>query len=137
MKIVMLSLFVLLHLFSSKISFVELGGRLQLSDTSKVKWLSDMEYTFPTLTKGARVEHIFYFKNTSHDSLVIDNVRTDCGCTASDWDEKATAVGDTGRVVVQFHARSTGNFKEKIAVWIKGQRKPEKLYIQGNIVDSW
>jgi hypothetical protein len=105
--------------------------RNQTIQSSKIRWLSEKEYNFPEVELDTRANHTFYFKNVSNDSVRIDNVRTDCGCTASDWDEQAVAVGDTGKIVVQYHANRTGSFKQRLVVWIKGQRKSETLYITG------
>ena len=80
--------------------------------------------------------YIFEFKNTSNAPLIIDNVRTDCGCTASDWEETPVEAGAQGRITIHFDASKTGYFKKKITVWIKGMKKAEKLSIEGEVTEE-
>lgn len=104
-----------------------------LPDTSKVAWLGPTAHSFGELQKGKTVTHVFEFKNISDSPLVIDNVRTDCGCTASDWEEEPVPIQEKGRITIHFDALKTGYFKKRITVWIKGMKKPEKLSIEGEV----
>ena len=45
-----------------------------------------------------KVTHEFKFVNTGDEPLLITNVRTTCGCTASDYTRKPIVPGDSGSV---------------------------------------
>lgn len=105
-------------------------------DTVKMEWVSPTTHDFGELLRGKEVTHVFEFKNTSDKPLVIDNVRTDCGCTASDWEEEPVPVGQVGRITIRFDASKLGYFKKKITVWVKGVKKPEKLSIEGEVKEE-
>jgi hypothetical protein len=98
---------------------------------SKIEWLTTTEYDFGTIPQGKPVKTVFQFKNKTDLPLVIDNVRTECGCTEADRDETPTAAGAIGQIPVQYDAQKKGFFKKKITVWLAGQRSAEKLYITG------
>ena len=98
---------------------------------SKIEWLTTTEYDFGTIPQGKPVKTVFKFKNKTDLPLVIDNVRTECGCTEADRDETPIPAGATGEIPVQYDAQKKGFFKKKIIVWLSGQRFSEKLYITG------
>ena len=100
---------------------------------SKVAWTSPTSHDFGNILRGVPQTHIFEFKNISTAPLIIDNVRTDCGCTATDWEETPVAVGEKGKISITYDAAKTGYFKKKITVWLHGQRSCEKLWIEGEV----
>ena len=103
---------------------------------SKIIWTTPTTHDFGEILRGKSVTYIFEFKNTSNAPLIIDNVRTDCGCTASDWEETPVEAGAQGRITIHFDASKTGYFKKKITVWIKGMKKAEKLSIEGEVTEE-
>ena len=104
-------------------------------NTSKITWTTPTDHDFGEILRGKPVTHIFEFKNISEAPLLIDNVRADCGCTAPDWEEEPVVAGKTGKITVTYDAAKSGYFKKKLTVWIKGQRKPEKLEIEGEVLE--
>jgi hypothetical protein len=82
------------------------------------------------------LEFTFVFKNNGDTPLVLDNVRTECGCTASEWERQPLEKGQEGKVKVAYSTKKTGYFQQKITVWVRGQRKPERLEIRGEILEN-
>lgn len=100
------------------------------SDTV-VEWLTPVDHDFGDLKLNVPATVEFRFKNTSEEAMIIDNVRSTCGCTASEWEEKAIAPGEEGLIKIEYDARKPGFFYKKITVFFSSQRKPEKLSISG------
>ena len=100
---------------------------------SKVEWTSPTSHDFGSILRGASQTHVFEFKNISNAPLLIDNVRTDCGCTATDWEETPVGVGGKGKITITYDANKKGYFRKKITVWLHGQRQSEKLWIEGEV----
>lgn len=73
----------------------------------------------------------FVFTNISNDSIRLDNVRTSCGCTFPFWTRDYIQPGDTSHIVIEYDGQDYGSFEKKIKVFIRQQRKPEKLLIRG------
>lgn len=101
----------------------------------KIEWQTPTTHDFGTLKKGNPVEHIFTFKNISDAPITVDNVRTSCGCTAPEWDETEIIMPDSvGTVKLIFDARAAGYFYKMAKVYFNGQKKGEKLFIEGDVV---
>jgi hypothetical protein len=101
---------------------------------SKIQWTTPTSHDFGEIGHKQPQSFTFEFKNLSLTPVVIDNVRTECGCTATDWAQEPVPASQSGRIKVTYDAHSVGYFKKKITVWIHGQRKAEKLYIEGEVV---
>ncbi len=70
-----------------------------------------------SLWEGDKAEHIFKFKNTGEATLVIEKVRTSCGCTAALVSNKNVEPGGEGEIKASFNTkRYKGNQNKKIFV---------------------
>lgn len=102
---------------------------------SKIEWLTETTHDFGEVKKGEPVEFDFVFKNVSETPLTVDNVRVSCGCTAPEWDETEVILPDsTGFVKLVFTSKTGGYFYKPTKVYFSNQRKPEKLFIEGDVV---
>ena len=68
----------------------------------------EKSHDFGDITQGEKVEHIFQFENTGTSPLIITNVQTTCGCTATEWPREPIPPGETGKIKVNYD--STGRF---------------------------
>ncbi len=102
---------------------------------SKIQWTTPTQHDFGEIERGYAAKFVFTFNNLSDKPIVIDNVRTDCSCTTSDWQEAPILPNETGKIAVSYDTKKTGYFHKKLTVWIRGQSKPEKLTIEGEVVN--
>ncbi len=58
------------------------------------------------IKQGEKVTHIFKFRNSGNQPLIIENVLTTCGCTVPEWPKEPLAPGAEGLLKVVFD--STG-----------------------------
>lgn len=100
-------------------------------DTSVIKWETDTMHDFGDLLQGEPATFVFKFKNISDQPIIIDNVRPSCGCTASDWNNIPVEPDSIGQLGITYDAKKAGYFNKKVKVFFSGQRKAEKLYIEG------
>jgi hypothetical protein len=98
---------------------------------SVVEWAEGQEHDFGTMVRERPQTYIFRFKNTALDTIVLQTVRTSCGCTAARWTETPVAPGASGEVSIEYDAYQVGDFNKKIRVFFDVQRKPEILRIKG------
>ncbi len=101
----------------------------------KIAWLTPMEYDFGDIPQGKPVKYKFTFVNTTPQSIYLDNVRTMCGCTASEWSFSQIAPKDTSTIDIEFDAKEEGYFKKRITVFVHGQKQSEDLIITGTVLD--
>jgi hypothetical protein len=96
-------------------------------------WVNGTGHDYGQLQPAGRYEHRFLLLNTSDKPLIVDNVRTPCGCTAVDWPEFPIAPGDTSAIVVEFHATTPGPFYKVIRVFFQGQKGHDQLTVRGMV----
>ncbi len=110
------------------------GAALSTSATAPaVKWITEQEHDFGDMRQGRPQVFVFQFQNISPDTMLLQTVRTSCGCTAANWTESPLAPGDNGEVRIEYDAYQGGDFDKKIRVFFDVQRKPEILRIKGTV----
>jgi archaellum component FlaG (FlaF/FlaG flagellin family) len=99
------------------------------------EWLVPKTHDFGNIPRHQEATYTFEYRNTGSEPLYIDNVRTSCGCTAPDWEEKPIPPGETGKINIIYDAADIGYFIKSIKVYFHGRRKADKLYIEGDVVN--
>ncbi len=98
-----------------------------------VEWLTERDHDFQHLRQEHPKTFAFRFKNIDTQPILLQTVRTSCGCTAATWTETPIAPGETGEIEVEYDAYQRGEFQKKIRVFFDRQRKPEILWIRGEV----
>ncbi len=98
-----------------------------------VEWLTELDHDFQHLRQEHPKTFVFKFKNIDKQAIVLQTVRTSCGCTAATWTETPIQPGETGQIEVEYDAYQKGAFRKKIRVFFDRQRKPEILWIHGEV----
>lgn len=80
-------------------------------------------YNFGTVTEGEKVEHIYKFKNTGNDPLIISNAQGSCGCTVPQWPKEPIAPGKSGEIKVVFDSKGKAG-KQNKTVTITANTEP-------------
>jgi hypothetical protein len=96
-----------------------------------VEWTTETTYNFGEVELGSVSGVVFSYKNTSDQPVLLQTVRTTCGCTAAKWPESPVPPGGTGDIRIEFAAENSGGFSKKIRVFFDAMRKPEILRIEG------
>jgi hypothetical protein len=79
------------------------------------------------------VKYTFRGVNISDRPILLQTVRTTCGCTAAEWTEEAIPPGDTASVRIEYDTFKQGAFRKKVMVFFDAQRKPEVLWVSGMV----
>ncbi len=81
------------------------------------------------------VRYSFVFKNTGAEPIIINNVKSSCGCTTPNWTNKPVRAGETGNINVVYHTKGRpGNFHKSITVYSNAENSPTVLKISGNVI---
>lgn len=110
------------------LAFLPLGLSAQI-----VEWTAEKDFDYGLLVQGQPEEVDFTFKNISTDTLIIDNVRSTCGCTAPYWDFTPILPDSTSTITIKYDSYKEGYFYKKIKVFFNKQRKAELLSISGEV----
>lgn len=76
----------------------------------------------------------FTFFNNSKTDLIVNNVRTSCGCTRPEWPKEPVAPGESGKIGITYNTKIPGGFNKSITVYTNTENSPIKLFIKGNVL---
>lgn len=99
---------------------------------SQIVFTSNL-HDFGTIPYDSDGRCYFEFKNESDIDLVINNVRTTCGCTRPEWPEEPVAPGETGKIGITYNTKIPGQFSKAITVYCNAENSPVKLFVRGKV----
>ena len=76
----------------------------------------------------------FEFINTSDVPLVINNVKTSCGCTSPEWPTDPSESGKVGIIKIKYDTRIKGRFRKSITIYSNAKNSPVSLLIKGEVL---
>lgn len=98
---------------------------------------SEASHDFGDIKQGDKVEHTFAFKNTGTEPLILSNVLTTCGCTATNWPRDPIAPGKSGEITVKFNsAGKMGKQNKVVTVVSNATNAQERVKIITNILPN-
>lgn len=99
--------------------------------------VNDATFDFGEIYQGDKVPHVFEFTNQGDDPLVIDRVRSSCGCTAVLVSEKNIPPGGKGELKANFDsARFRGAVSKTIYLYSNDPDRPTmQLHLKGNVLE--
>ncbi len=108
--------------------------------TSKGDNLPQMTFTstlhdFGKVIQGEVVSYAFKFKNTGNADLIIANISTSCGCTATDYPKDPIPPGSEDFIKVRFDSAGKRGFQNKtVTIAANTQPSTTLLYIKALVV---
>ena len=95
----------------------------------------EMSFDWGKIKEGDKMTHIFKFKNTGDNDLVITDAHGSCGCTVPEWPKEPIKPGKGGDMKVVFNSEHKSGAQSK-TVTITANTEPANvvLMIKG-IVD--
>jgi len=98
----------------------------------KVAWAKE-SHDFGEIPQGKPVSVEFAFTNTGDAPLLIADVATSCGCTASDYSKEPIASGASSKIKVTYNAANMGAFTKTITVNFSDAEAKKVLMIKGTV----
>mgnify|MGYP003556227635 CR=1 FL=1 len=89
-------------------------------------------YDWGKVMDGDKVTHVFKFKNTGNEPLIISNAKGSCGCTVPEWPKDAIAPGKSGEIKVVFDSKgkgAVGGKEDTKRVTITANTDPAETYL--------
>lgn len=95
-------------------------------------------YDFGKIYIGEKLEHVFKFKNAGHGVLVIDNVKSSCGCTAALVSKNKLIKDEEGQVEIKYNpGKYVGKVTKSVVVNSNDPKNQKiKLTITGEIIEE-
>lgn len=105
------------------------------SALSRIEFESTI-YEYGDIPYGSDGQCSFTFRNTSEVPLIVNIVRTSCGCTSPEWPSEPVEPGSTGTISVKYNTSIPGNFYKSITVYCNAENSPIKLFVKGNVAEK-
>lgn len=83
------------------------------ADGPRITFAEDTK-DFGDIVQGDKVSHTFEFENTGTEPLILSNVLTTCGCTATSWPREPIAPGETSKIEVSFNSTGKKGRQNKV-----------------------
>ncbi|MEM6966686.1 MAG: DUF1573 domain-containing protein [Bacteroidota bacterium] len=88
----------------------------------------ETEFDFGTIDEGEKVSHLYKFKNTGNEPLIIKDAKGSCGCTVPQWPKEPVPVGGTAEMLVEFNSKGKSGAQNK-RVTITANTNPAQTFI--------
>ena len=95
----------------------------------------EYEWDFGNINEAdGKVSHIFTFTNTEKTPIILERVKPDCGCTATNYSKAPIPPNGKGRIEITFDpSQLSGQFNKKITVFSNGGKNRNLLTIKGHV----
>lgn len=81
-------------------------------------------HDFGSLPLGGDGRCTFLFTNTGDAPLVIESVRSSCGCLVPSWEHEPVPPGGSGEVRLRYDTRRIGGFNKSVTVTSNAMNAP-------------
>lgn len=92
------------------------------------------EYDFGEVEQNSEARCSFIFTNSGKTPLIVQNVKTSCGCTVPQWPTKPLNPHKREEIEIHYDTSYPGIFNKTITVFYNGQNSPETLTIKGHVI---
>lgn len=99
----------------------------------KIEFESTM-HDFGTILQGGDGTFEFVFTNTGKEPLILNNVKSSCGCTKPEWSAEPVKQGEKGVIKVGYNTRLVGPFTKTITVYSNASNSTVTLTIKGSVI---
>jgi hypothetical protein len=97
-------------------------------------WFEELMHDYGQIEEDSDATWSFAFKNLGDESIVINRVRSTCGCTVPAWPHEPIEPGASGEITVKYNTATTGTFLKSVVVYSSAANSPIKLQIKGKVV---
>jgi hypothetical protein len=95
--------------------------------TTTIQYEKD-KFEFGVVNEGEIVKHIFKFKNTGTEPLVISNAKASCGCTVPIWPKEPIPPGGSNEIAVEFNTKGKPGAQSK-QVTVTANTNPTETFL--------
>lgn len=97
-------------------------------------WFETYLYDYGQIEEDSDGTWSFAFKNLGKEAIVINRVRSTCGCTVPNWSREPIEPGASGKIRVKYNTARTGTFMKSVVVYSTAANSPVKLQIKGKVI---
>ena len=103
--------------------------------------IAKMEFKSETIDygeikKGSDGLRVFEVKNIGDAPLVIEDVKSSCGCTVPEKPDAPIMPGETGEIQVKYDTKRVGPIRKTVTVYSNSDEPVKALKIKGAVIDT-
>jgi hypothetical protein len=110
--------------------------KAQSQDSTLVIKFEKTVHDYGTIVQGSDGSYEFKFTNEGKTPLIMNNVRSSCGCTVPSWTREPIQPGSGGSIKVVYNTASIGAFNKSVTVNSNAKNSEVVLMIKGNVVQK-
>jgi len=99
-------------------------------------WFGEFVHDYGEIPVGSDGSYSFKFKNLGDSAIIVNRVRSTCGCTVPFWPETPVEPGDSARITVRYNTAQAGAFSKSVYVYSTAANSPVKLQIKGRVIPA-
>lgn len=108
---------------------IEVPVTEEKSDGAKIQ-IDNSTHDFGEINEGQVVDWIASFSNTGKSDLVINDIKTSCGCTAAVVSGKIIKPGESGNVKIEFDSNNRqGKVTKTITLYTNESSNPNPTFV--------
>ncbi|MBP1668185.1 MAG: hypothetical protein H6Q21_551 [Bacteroidetes bacterium] len=104
-------------------------------DAPKIEFENQV-HDFGTILQGGDGKYEFVFTNTGKEPLILNNVKSSCGCTKPEWSAEPVKQGEKAVVKVGYNTKLVGPFTKTITVFSNASNSTVTLTIKGTVTPA-
>lgn len=133
MKKIMIFLFIGFLTFTINAQEKEVTKPVQDPDAPAFEFETEV-IDYGKIDLNANGVRIFKFKNVGKSPLVINNIKSSCGCTVPKKPTEPIMPGKTGEIEVKYDTKRLGGFSKIITIDSNASGPPKRLRIKGIVI---
>ena len=107
----------------------------QAQKVAKIEFKSET-IDYGEIMKGSDGLRVFQFTNVGDAPLVIEDVKSSCGCTVPKKPEEPIMPGKTGEIEVKYDTKRVGPIRKTVTVYSNAVEPTKALKIKGLVKDD-
>jgi hypothetical protein len=97
-------------------------------------FFAETTYNFGEMMENGPGTFKIEFKNKGDQPIIINRVRSSCGCTIPSWPKEPVAPEQTGEIEVKYNTALTGSFMKSVYIYSTAENSPVKLMVKGKVI---
>lgn len=97
-------------------------------------YFAQSTYDYGEIAEGSDGLYNINFKNLGENAIVINRVRSSCGCTIPSWPRNPIEPGEEAEIQVKYNTALRGSFMKSVYVYSTAANSPVKLTIKGKVI---
>jgi len=125
--------FLIILVFLTAASCSEKKGNNTGRKAARIEFKESL-HDFGKIKYGGNGTCEFKFTNKGKSPLVLDNVRSTCGCTVPEWTREPLNPSETGTIRVIYDTHRVGAFSKTLIVYSNATNSPIRVFIKGTVL---